>query len=61
MKKTFFGQKFLGVISEATPEITRFISLDSLREDKNYYHRLILNLKKINQHVIYRHLKVEKV
>ena len=50
-----------GVINKATHCDTEFISTVFTRPKKDGSHRLILNLKKLNEHVTYHHFKMESL
>ena len=49
----------LEVIKEVKNQDPGYISSIFLRDKKNNKHRLILNLKKINKHVIYKQFKID--
>ena len=48
-----------GVITESVLERDEFISTIFLRPKKNGRHRMILNLKSLNQYVTYYHFKMD--
>ena len=49
----------LGIKKEVKNQGPGYISSIFLTDKKNNKHRLILNLKKINKHVTYKHFKVD--
>ena len=50
-----------GVIQKVQPEATQFISSIFLRPKPDGSKRLILNLKKINENVVYHHFKMDSI
>ena len=50
-----------GVITESVHERDEFISTIFLRPKKDGTHRMILNLKSLNQHVTYYHFKMDTI
>ena len=50
-----------GVIKKVRPEATQFISSIFLRPKPDGSHRLILNLKKFNETVVYHHFKMDSI
>ena len=50
-----------GVIQKVQPEATQFISSIFLRPKPDGSHRLILNLKKFNENVVYHHFKMDSI
>ena len=50
-----------GVINEATHDANEYISTVFTRPKKDGSHRLILNLKNLNQFVTYQHFKMESL
>ena len=50
-----------GVIREATHVPGEFISTIFTRPKKDGSHRLILNLKKLNEHIVYHHFKMDSL
>ena len=50
-----------GVIVESTHEPNEYISPIFLRPKKDGSHRLILNLKSLNQSVVYQHFKMDTI
>ena len=56
-------QKLLdkGVITKATHDVDEFISTIFTRPKRDGSHRLILNLKKLNEHIVYHHFKMDSL
>ena len=56
-------QKLLdkGVITKATHDVDEFISTIFTRPKRDRSHRLILNLKKLNEHIVYHHFKMDSL
>ena len=56
-------QKLLdkGVITKATHDVDEFISTTFTRPKRDGSHRLILNLKKLNEHIVYHHFKMDSL
>ena len=50
-----------GVITESVHERDEFISTIFLRPKKDGTHRMILNLKSLNQYVTYYHFKMDTI
>ncbi|CAB4004433.1 Hypothetical predicted protein, partial [Paramuricea clavata] len=50
-----------GVVNKVQPETTQFISSIFLRPKPDGSHRLILNLKKFNETVVYHHFKMDSI
>ena len=50
-----------GVIEKVQPQATQFISSIFLRPKPDGSHRLILNLKKFNETVVYHHFKMDSI
>ena len=50
-----------GVITESVYERDEFISTIFLRPQKDGTHRMILNLKSLNQYVTYHHFKMDTI
>ena len=46
-----------GVIAKATHDVDEFISTIFTRPIRDATHRLILNFKKLNDHMVYHHFK----
>ena len=50
-----------GVIEKVQPQAAQFISSIFLRTKPDGSHRLILNLKKFNETVVYHHFKMDSI
>ena len=50
-----------GVIAKATHDVDEFISTIFTRPIRDATHRLILNFKKLNDHMVYHHFKMDSL
>ena len=50
-----------GVITKATHDVDEFISTIFTRPKRDGSHRLILNLRKLKDHIVYHHFKMESL